>query len=64
MTVNNDAPRLTFQPEEVAPMLGIGRGSIYQLIRARQIRSIRVGRKILIPRSAIDEFLNGQQEAK
>lgn len=65
MTLIHDVPtRTTRKPEEVALILGIGRNNIYEVIRSGQLRSIRVGRKILIPLSAIDEFLNGQQEAK
>lgn len=65
MTLAAEQPiRLTRRPEEAAPMLGIGRPAIYSLIRSGELRHIKVGRKILIPLSAIDEFLNGQQEAK
>lgn len=57
--------RLTRKPEEAAPMLGVGRCGVYALIRSGQLRSVRVGRKILIPLSAIEEFLNGSMsEAK
>lgn len=34
----------------------IGRNSIYALIRSNRIKHIRVGRKILIPRSEVVEF--------
>lgn len=34
----------------------IGRGSLYSLIQAGRIKHIRVGRKILIPRSELTEF--------
>ncbi|CAM3975380.1 helix-turn-helix domain-containing protein [Deinococcus marmoris] len=51
--------RLTRKPEEAAPMLGVGRCGVYELIRTGKLRSIRVGRKILVPLSAIDDFLSG-----
>lgn len=57
--VQNNAPRLTRKPEEAAPMLGIGRNGVYALIRSGELRHIKVGRKILIPLNAIDEFLSG-----
>lgn len=53
------APRLTRKPEELVSVLGIGRNTIYELIRTGQLRSIRVGRKLLVPLSAVDEFLAG-----
>lgn len=60
MTVAAERPeRLTRKPEEAAPMLGVGRNGVYELIRSGQLRCIKVGRKILIPLSAIEEFLNG-----
>lgn len=52
------AERLTRRPEEVGALLGIGRNGVYELIRKGELRSIRVGRKIIIPLAAIDEFLN------
>ncbi|MEF2278786.1 helix-turn-helix domain-containing protein [Deinococcus sp. YIM 134068] len=61
LTVENGG-KLTRKPEEVAPLLGVGRNGVYDLIRTGQLRSIRVGRKILIPLSAIEEFLNGGQK--
>lgn len=61
MTVSHTpTPRLTRKPEEAAPMLGVGRNGVYELIRAGRLRSIKVGRKILIPLSAIEEFLSGE----
>lgn len=51
--------KLAHQPEEVGPLLGLGRNSVYALIRSGNLRSIRVGRRILVPTSAILDFLNG-----
>ena len=65
MTVH-DTPashqKMTYKPAEVALLIGLGKQSVYALIRSGQIRNIRVGRKILIPTSAIAEFLAGRQE--
>lgn len=41
----------------------IGRNSLYGLIQANRIRHIRVGRKILIPRSELTEFPLREAEA-
>lgn len=52
--------RLTRKPEEVGQMLGIGRNGVYALLHSKKLRCIKVGRKILIPLSAIDEFLTAK----
>ena len=52
----HDLP-MTLQVEELMPILGIGRNTAYELIRSGQIRSIRIGRQIRIPRDALLEFL-------
>lgn len=41
----------------------IGRNSLYGLIQANRIKHIRVGRKILIPRSELTEFPLREAEA-
>jgi excisionase family DNA binding protein len=43
--------------EDLMPLLGIGRNTAYELIHSGQIRSIRIGRQIRIPREALLEFL-------
>ena len=34
----------------------IGRNNLYELLRAKRIKSIKVGRKILIPASEVQDF--------
>ena len=45
--------------KEVAEVLGLGRNTVYELVRQGQIRSIRIGRQIKVPKSALVEFLKG-----
>ena len=52
----HDLP-VTLRVEALMPILGIGRNTAYELIRSGQIRSIRIGRQIRIPRDALLEFL-------
>ena len=52
----DDIP-LTSTPEEAGHLLHIGRNSIYRLIDDGQIQVIRLGRKTLIPRNALVDFL-------
>lgn len=48
---------MTLRVEDLMPLLGIGRNTAYELIRSGQIRSVRIGRQIRIPREALLEFL-------
>ena len=49
--------RLTYTVDEIAALLGISRGTAYEGIRTGQIPSIRISRRILIPRRAIESLL-------
>ncbi len=54
----------TYKPEEASSLLGVGRGGVYGLIRSGRLRSIRIGRKIIIPASALQEFLDQTEGPK
>jgi len=54
----DDLP-LVLRVEDLMPILDIGRNTAYALVRSGQIRSIKVGRQIRIPRNAVIEFLSG-----
>ena len=41
------------------PVLDIGRNTAYELVRSGQIRNIRVGRQIRVPKDAVREYLFG-----
>ena len=51
---------LALRVEDLMPILGIGRNTAYKLVRSRQIRSIKIGRQIRVPRDAVAEYLRGQ----
>lgn len=53
----DDLP-LTLRVEDLMPILGIGRNTAYGLVRSGKIRSIRIGRKIRIPKSEVLAFLD------
>lgn len=55
----DDLP-LTLQVEELIPVLGIGRNTAYELVRSGQIRSIRIGRQLRVPKDAVLDFLTQQ----
>jgi excisionase family DNA binding protein len=56
--------RLTYKPYEAASLLGIGRNTVYMLINSGVLRSIRIGRKLIVPASAIAEFLDSKTVEK
>lgn len=49
--------QLVFTVPEAAEKLRIGIGRCYELARCGQLRSIKIGKRILIPRASIFEFL-------
>ena len=55
----DDLP-LVLRVDDLMPVLDIGRNTAYELIRSGQIRSVRVGRKLRIPKQAVEEFLAGK----
>lgn len=44
--------------QQLAEVLQIGRNSAYNLVKSGQIQSIRIGRNIRIPQTALLEYLN------
>ena len=48
---------LTLRVEDLMPILGIGRNTAYELVRSGNIRSIRIGRQLRIPKDAIQDYL-------
>ena len=53
------ADRDAYNPKEAAAMLGIAPRTLDTLRQRGDLRSINVGRRVLIPKSAIEEFLDG-----
>jgi len=52
-----DNPRLTITVNEVAKMLGISRGLAYEMVKLGKIPSVHFGKRVLIPRSALEKLL-------
>ena len=44
---------------EAAVLLRISRGSAYQAARTREIPTIRIGRRLLVPIAALERMLTG-----
>lgn len=42
---------------ETARILSLGKGTVYELIRQNKLKCIYIGKKIIVPQRAIDEFI-------
>ena len=51
--------RLTLTVEEFARSVGIGRGLAYESVRSGVVPSVKIGRRILVPKIAVDRWLGG-----
>lgn len=56
------AERRAVSPGEAAGLLGIGYGSVFKLLRSKKLRSRLVGRRRLIPATALTELLGEETE--
>ena len=52
-----EADRLTLSVEEAAHLLGISRGLAYELVRSGQLPVVRLGRRLLVPKVALERML-------
>ena len=56
---DKDPERLVYSVAEAGKLLNLSRGSTYEGIRTGQIPSVKIGRRILVPRAALDRLLEG-----
>ena len=49
--------KLLLSPADAGDMLDLGRTKIYELMQSGQLESLTVGRRRLIPREAISDFV-------
>jgi excisionase family DNA binding protein len=50
--------RLTLRPKETTALTGLSVGATYDLLESGGMPSIRIGKKFLIPRAALIEWIN------
>jgi excisionase family DNA binding protein len=55
------AERLAYSPEEAADLLGISRELVHDLLRTGQLGSRKAGRRRLISKHHLEEFLAAEQ---
>jgi excisionase family DNA binding protein len=57
-----DTTRLTYTVDEVAQLLNLSRGITYQYVRDGVIPAERIGRRWLVPRKRLHDWLDGRRE--
>lgn len=59
----NAPARLTIRVEEAAETIGIGRGLAYELCRTGQLPCLRLGRRLVVPRASLAQWLEDASRA-
>lgn len=54
---------LVYTVNELAKVLNIGMNSAYYLVNSKDFPKITVGRKILVPKKALEEWINTNSKA-
>ena len=52
-----DEEKLTLTVNEVSKVLGISRGLAYSMVKTGEIPSVRFGKRVLVPRRALEKLL-------
>ena len=56
--------KLVYSTNEVAELLNLGLNKVYELLYSKQIPSVRVGRKYLIPKHSLEHWLEKTAEVR
>lgn len=54
-----ESTQLVYSPKDLEPLLKLSKNTVNALLRSGRLRSVRVGRRYLIPREALLAFLSG-----
>lgn len=57
MVTATSADRKTFSTQEAADFLGVSQWLILELVKRGELPSLRLGRRIVVPRAALDQML-------
>ena len=62
MATNDE--KLVYTVEEAGALLDLGRSGAYDAVRRGDLPTIRIGRRILVPKEALDRLLAGLSPTK
>jgi excisionase family DNA binding protein len=54
--------RLLYTVDEAAQCLSVGRTNVFDLIRRGEIESVKIGSRRLVPRAALEAFVNSLRQ--
>lgn len=57
-TKSSDHHRKTYTVTEMAAVLGIGRTAAYEAVRTGQVPALKIGKRVVIPRVALERLLS------
>lgn len=60
MNEEKSATPLTYTVPEAAALIGLCKTAFYAAVRKGEVPSLKIGRRIVIPRAALDRLLNGE----
>lgn len=53
MPLDPAQPKLAYTPDEAAKATGLGKTTIYRLLKEGRLKRVKVGRSTIIPRSSL-----------
>jgi excisionase family DNA binding protein len=56
-----DEKKAGFSPKEAGAYFGVSPGLVRKAIRNGDLRAVRLGRRIIIPRASLEKFLHGSK---
>ena len=56
--MNSELKTLTYSIEETAKLLHISRNACYEAAKTGQVPIVRIGKRILVPKIALEKLLN------
>jgi len=63
MATVTEVERLTLTIPQAGKLLGISRGLAYQLAREGKIPVIRLGKRLVVPKLALQKLLSGESKS-